>query len=58
MIFVKEPVLLTLDRNGAVTHRALKQNTREELEKSLALFTASIKTMRIEGTHSSNTYIF
>lgn len=32
----KVPVLLALDRNGAVTHCVLKRNTREELESSLA----------------------
>lgn len=32
----KVPVLLALDRNGAVTHRVLDRNTKEELEASLA----------------------
>lgn len=31
----KVPVLIALDRNGAVTHRVLSRNTREELSKSL-----------------------
>jgi transposase-like protein len=54
---VKVPVLLALDRNGAVTHRVLERNTREELEKSLAPFLTPESVLCTDGNVSYQTIV-
>ena len=53
----KVPVLLALDRNGAVIHCVLQRNTREELEKSLAPVLTPESVLCTDGNLSYQTIV-
>ena len=53
----KVPVMLALDRNGAVTHCVLQRNTREELEKSLAPVLTPESVLCTDGNLSYQTIV-
>lgn len=50
-------VMLSLDRNGAVTHCILKRNTREELEKSLVPVLKPESALSTDGNLSYQTIV-
>jgi transposase-like protein len=53
----KVPILLALDRNGAVTHCVLNRNTKEELERSLAPLLTPESVLCTDGNLSYQTIV-
>lgn len=53
----KVPVLIALDRNGAVTHKVLNRNTREELELALSPILTAESVLCTDGNLSYQTIV-